>query len=123
MILNRNLLSDDVVELRRRLVSTAEERWHRVVREPLFLEGVRPRSERVETVLFSLLEPVLGSVHEQARVAVELRGWNVQEGRREAVEVVASIASVAEDDFFGVVVEGADLAGLQQSPSVVFIGR
>jgi hypothetical protein len=117
------LLSDDVVELRRRLVSTAEERWHRVVREPLFLEGVRPRSERVETVLFSLLEPVLGSVHEQARVAVELRGWNVQEGRREAVEVVASIASVAEDDFFGVVVVGADLAGLQQSPSVVFIGR
>jgi hypothetical protein len=83
-----------------------------MILQPLSLEGVGSPSEGVETVVLALVESVVGAVEEEAGIAVELGGGDFLERRREAAEVVAAIAAVAENDLVGVVVFGADLADL-----------
>lgn len=91
--------------------------WHRMLLQPLPFKGVGSPPERVKAVLLALVESVVGAVEEETGVAEELRGGDFLKRRREAVEVVAAIAAVAENDLVRVVVLGANLADLQESQS------
>lgn len=84
----------------------------RVVLEPLSFESVRPSTKAVEAVILSFLESVLGSIHEEASVAEELRYWNFGERRGEAIQVESSVTAIAQDNLAWVVVHRANFADL-----------